>query len=191
MRSLYVLCALVALSPAAGWSQETRPAESGERVRVRVTDIDPLVGPSWLFGAYGGTRHDSILIMRGSEERFVYPVDSIRELDAFRCCKSASAGMWRGALWGAAVGTVIGAGSAWLGCATDRYLCDMTEAAFWGSFATFTLSRIAVGALVGAAWGAWRPGKTWFPLVVPDALHLEPTGGNTLLQVGLSLELPR
>lgn len=192
MRSLYVLCALVALSPAAGWSQDADVARLGERVRVRVTEIDPLVGPAWLLGTYGGTRNDSILIMDGLEERFAYPVGVIRELDVLRCCQSRREGMWKGVFWGAAAGTVVGVASASLGCLTGHYLCERSNSGFWVSLATFTLTRAALGTVVGAIWGSRRPGRIWTPLEVPGSLHVGiPPGGDRSLGFGVSIQIPR
>jgi hypothetical protein len=174
-RCLFAFCCSSLVLPLAISAQDPSTAQVGESVHVRARNV-------WFSATYDGIRNDSIVLARNGEEWFVISIDSVEAIEGERCCKTRWAGTRNGALWGAAIGTGVGIGSAVLGCATDRYLCDLKDGEFRKDLALFTLTRAAIGAAIGGIWGNRKPGNTWMRLEPPSiGVGLEPDGAPRLV----------
>jgi len=161
MRCAWVTCFLVVLLSARGLTQEASTAVLGESIRVRSH-----------FGRiearFERLSNDTLVLNRRGNLWYITPVDSIRSVEARRCCRTRGAGRTTGAILGGLVGTAVGVGSAFVACGSDRYVCDNDDPKFRGSVALFVLSRSLLGALVGATWGHFHPGDTWKPVMFPE-----------------------
>lgn len=161
MRCVWATGLLAVLSFAPGLAQESSTAVLGESIRVRSH-----------FGRieaqFERLSNDTLVLNRRGNLWYITPVDSIRSVEARRCCRTRGAGRTTGAILGGLVGTAVGVGSAFVACGSDRYVCDSDDPKFRGSLVIFVLSRSLLGAIAGAVWGHFRPGDAWKPVVLPE-----------------------
>lgn len=170
-RVLLCALALTTLLPAGGRAQG-EPIATGSRVRVRVGGPGgeaPSAGPDWLVGYVLGASADTLWMGRTEYGGELPPVAWSR-VDRFEVSRGVRSDAWKGALYGAGVGTVIGAITA-----MAMPECEDSFADILSFCASTTGTRVLVGAIgtalgtgFGALIGSRSDSERWHGLSVPE-----------------------
>lgn len=159
------------LLPAVAVALATSPAQSqvgslreGMRVRVTTPSVKGLTGIVKSAGA------DSVVIFtEGSAARLALPTSDITRVDVSQG-RSIGAGARRGAIWGGAIGGVLGIVAAAAVSADDSY-CPSCEGA-----AAFAAQSLLGGVIWGAGIGAFVKAEKWETVSMHPRVGASATG---------------
>ncbi len=171
MRFMSMLCAVALMTPVAGLSQMSAPAEARVDAGSRVRIAAPVFGAKKQVGTVVSVTHDTLVLRQGAAtaNRSVATSD----ITALEVAKGTYTRRAKGALWGLAIGAGTGAAVGYLTYSKPK--CD--PGAFLGCAPIFgpdtKESDAAIGAAIGgilgtiggALWGM-RHTDRWVPATV-------------------------
>lgn len=170
--ALTVLLTFLPLRPLAGQLAELQP---GTRVRVRGSDV-----AGRLQGVVLSRSGDSLTVSRPNGPPIPLSLSTVSRVEISRG-KSRSRGAWRGLLWGAGIGAVLGL------VPIDDPECERDPDAFGcGSRAESMVLTAIGGSIIGVPIGAIIGVERWETLTIPVRVGLSRSHGQSSLQFSMT-----
>jgi hypothetical protein len=167
MRLMSTLCAVVLMTPVAGFSQVSQPdimqVDTGSRVRI----VAPVFGPSKQVGTVSSLTRDTLVLRHGSSTAFQSVATS--DITALEVSSGKHTNKARGALWGLLIGA---GGGAILGytmysppkCVNQVFGCIVLIGPdSKGSNAAFSAMAGGVFGMLAGTLIGMRASETWVP----------------------------
>ncbi len=175
--SALLVALTVLLTPLSAQPLAAQLAElqAGTRVRVRGSDV-----AGRLQGVVLSRSGDSLTVSRPNGPPIPLAFSSVSRVEISRG-KSRGRGAWRGLLWGAGIGAVLGL------VPTDDPECDRDPDAFGcGSRAESMVLTAIGGSVIGVPIGAIIGVERWETLTIPARVSLGSSHGRRSLQLGIT-----